>query len=270
MSRIYKNISATNIALIVVLVFAMTGGAYAASKVLITSVKQIKPSVVKQLQGKAGKNGTPGPAGPAGPTGPAGSQGPAGAKGETGTPGTPGTNGTSAETTTFTGAKSPCTEGGIEVKSASPTVKVCNGKEGSPWTAGGTLPKGRSESGSWSTIYTATAANQPMSSPISFTIPLKTTPEIHYIGSGELAGEPKESPAIKEGKCKGNGETPEAAEGNLCVFALMEKNATEYLFEGSFPTNHLFAQSTAGAVVGTASTNTGEVIAVGTWTVTGN
>jgi hypothetical protein len=89
------------------LVFAMTGGAYAASKILITSTKQISPKVLKSLQGKAGKAGANGAQGPAGATGAAGPQGPggaAGAKGETGAAGASGTNGTNGTngTTGFT------------------------------------------------------------------------------------------------------------------------------------------------------------------------
>src|ERR1700684_1973377 len=66
----YANVTAT-----LALLFAMTGGAYAAKAYLITSTKQIKPSVLKSLQGKAGAkgaNGAPGATGPAGPGGPAG------------------------------------------------------------------------------------------------------------------------------------------------------------------------------------------------------
>ncbi|MGH2879601.1 MAG: hypothetical protein ACRDK4_08360, partial [Solirubrobacteraceae bacterium] len=51
------------------LVFAMTGGAYAAKKYLITNTKQISPKVLKQLKGAKG------PAGPAGPEGKAGAPG---------------------------------------------------------------------------------------------------------------------------------------------------------------------------------------------------
>src|ERR1700684_2101889 len=83
----YANVTAT-----LALLFAMTGGAYAAKAYLITSTKQIKPSVLKSLQGKAGAkgaNGAPGATGPAGPGGPAGagtpgSQGPAGPQGSAG------------------------------------------------------------------------------------------------------------------------------------------------------------------------------------------
>src|ERR1700691_1348608 len=79
-------------------VFAMTGGAYAAKKYLITSTKQISPSVLKQLQGKAGAGGAAGAQGPAGPAGPAGPGGPGGKgekgeRGESGQSGTPGKNG---------------------------------------------------------------------------------------------------------------------------------------------------------------------------------
>ncbi len=50
----YANVIAT-----LAMVFAMTGGAYAAKKYLITSTKQIKPSVLSQLKGKAGSAGPP-------------------------------------------------------------------------------------------------------------------------------------------------------------------------------------------------------------------
>lgn len=267
-SRIRKHVNYSNVALTLALVFAMSGGAYAATKILITSTKQIKPSVLKQLQGKTGATGAQGPPGPTGPAGAAGPQGPTGPAGPTGNSGT---NGVSAETAKFNGTKLSCTEGGVEVKSASPTVGVCNGKEGSPWTTGGKLPIGKSEFGSWLTIYTATAANQPMTTTASLPLPMKSEPEAHYIGTNEeLAGESKEAAAIKEGKCKGNAEQPEAKEGNICVFARIESLAEEYLFEGSVETHHLLLTTTLGTIIGTSSKAAGEVIAAGSWAATGN
>jgi hypothetical protein len=103
-SAIRKRLSYANVAVTLALVFAMTGGAYAANKYLITSTKQISPKVLRALKGKPGANGTngaQGPAGPAGATGPGGPQGPvgaAGAKGETGTAGAPGKEGKEGKT----------------------------------------------------------------------------------------------------------------------------------------------------------------------------
>ena len=64
----------------------MSGGALAAThtKFVIISTKQIKPSVLKRLQGKVGTNGSPGPTGPQGPAGTAGAAGKAGTNGEVG------------------------------------------------------------------------------------------------------------------------------------------------------------------------------------------
>lgn len=87
----YANVTAT-----LALVLAMSGGALAAGHYIITSTKQIKPSVLGSLKGKpgpAGHAGPPGPAGLSGPVGPTGftgatgKTGPAGAQGQEGPPG---------------------------------------------------------------------------------------------------------------------------------------------------------------------------------------
>src|SRR5450759_4018195 len=149
-SRIRRRITYTNVAMTLALVFAMSGGAYAASKYLITSTKQISPKVLKALKGKTGTNGTNGINGV---NGAAGAQGPQGAKGDTGGAGSPGANGNSVVSAEFSGAHAGCSEerGGSEFEVASSGVKTyaCNG---SPWTAGGTLPSGRSETGTWADI----------------------------------------------------------------------------------------------------------------------
>src|ERR1700684_522797 len=90
-------VSPTTVIASLALVFAMTGGAYAAKKYLITSTKQISPSVLKSLQGKAGPAGANGPAGPAGPQGPAGGTGGKGENGKEGAAGKNGENGKPGE-----------------------------------------------------------------------------------------------------------------------------------------------------------------------------
>jgi len=108
-SMIKRYFSFTGLIATLALVFAMTGGAIAAKKYLITSTNQISPSVLKKLKGAAG------PAGPAGLTGVVGAKGATGATGVAGSPGSPG----------------------------------APGAPGSPWTAGGTLPAGETETGTW-------------------------------------------------------------------------------------------------------------------------
>lgn len=81
MSWIRRRITYANVAATLALVFSMSGGALAATHYLVTSKKQINPSVLKQLKGKTGRAG---PAGPAGASGAAGATGPTGATGPAG------------------------------------------------------------------------------------------------------------------------------------------------------------------------------------------
>lgn len=73
------------------LVAALAGSAVAASKYLITSTSQIKPSVRAKLHGAKGATGAQGDAGA---TGAKGADGTNGTNGVAGAPGTNGTNGT--------------------------------------------------------------------------------------------------------------------------------------------------------------------------------
>jgi hypothetical protein len=75
----YANVAAT-----LALVLAMSGGALAAGHYLISSTKQISPSVLAKLKGAAGKTGATGASGPAGPAGPTGTSATPGVKGEPG------------------------------------------------------------------------------------------------------------------------------------------------------------------------------------------
>ncbi len=162
----------------VALVFAMTGGAFAA-KYLITSTKQISPSVLKKLKGAAGPAGAPGAAGAQGAAGAAGANGEKGATGPTGPTGEKGAKGA-------TGSQ---------------------GLEGEPWTAGGTLPSGATETGSWAMLAGEKGVAQ-----LSFAIPLAAeVPAANIIVVKEGEGE--------AGKCTGGTvKNPKADQGFLCVY----------------------------------------------------
>jgi hypothetical protein len=141
---------------VLALVFAMLGGAYAATD---SGSGHATASAKKGPRGPRGPRGKQGPVGPAGPVGPVG---PAGAKGD---PGTPGAN----------GKEGPEGPEGPEGK---------EGPEGSPWTAGGTLPSGETETGSWTTSSTA----NPIS--ISFNLPLTAAPTVEFHGEASYEGNP--------------------------------------------------------------------------------
>jgi hypothetical protein len=253
------------------LIFAITGGAYAAKKYLITSTKQISPSVLKALQGKAGPAGANGGQGL---TGSAGAQGPAGSKGENGAAGTNGTNGTPgvsvSSVESATKAIGPCKTGGSEFTSASGKTFACNGKEG---TFGGqALPAGKTLRGAWS-AYSYGEAEFPnpgygtAGTAASFALPISGVPTTHYIGVGDGEGDGKEAEAIVKGECKGKYSDPGAAAGNLCIFAESEVNLFSF-----GPTISLSGdpEETIGFRISAVSGPAKGVVSMeGSWAVTG-
>jgi hypothetical protein len=240
-STIRRRMTYANLAATLALVFAMSGGAYAASRVLITSTGQVSPKVLKALKGKAGPAGA---AGAQGPAGPAGAQGP---KGESGVAGTAGTVGPKGETGA-TGARGPV------------GAKGETGATGSPWTAGGTLPSGQTETGVWATSGPEGVSGGVTIAIASFSIPL-TEPEAvipNIIGAGEGEGQPHQN--LPAG-CKGNNSKPEANPGNLCVFF----TATPFNMTLSI---QQYAVSTAGAFAVVEHNENEAFYGRGTWAVT--
>jgi hypothetical protein len=98
MNSLRRHLSYANIVATLALVFAMSGGALAASQYLINSPKQINPKVLKKLKGNSGKTGPTGLQGAAGLQGPAGPLGPKGAEGAKGVKGEEGPEGPKGET----------------------------------------------------------------------------------------------------------------------------------------------------------------------------
>jgi hypothetical protein len=230
----YANVVAT-----LALVFAMSGGALAASKYLITSTKQIKPSVLASLKGKAGKAGANGVPGLAGPAGAQGAVGPPGPQGPAGAAGAKGAGGASVTSTSIAPGGSKCAkEGGVELASSNGTSTICNGvkgKEGSPWTGGGTLPSGKTETGVWGlgpyrektelgNYLTLVGGPQTIASfPIPLAAALMGEAHVHIISAkgGEIVGFEEEVAPTECGSGIGpevNASNPEAKPGNLCIY----------------------------------------------------
>jgi len=233
-SKIRRRVTYGNVVVTLALLFAMSGGAYAAGKYVITSTKQIKPSVIKQLKGQAGPKGPAGAAGAAGAVGAAGPVGPAGAPGKEG----------------------PAGKEGLQGKEGPQGKQGEAGKEGSPWTAGGTLPAGKTEVGAWTLSVPPHDPKFSLSfarTAISFVIPLESAPKANFL-----------KPAEKTAECPGTVETPEATAGNLCVYS------AEGLDE---PTKIVVSSNTYGAVVGNNPTEETPAVepggfTSGSWAVT--
>ncbi|HEV2924415.1 MAG TPA: collagen-like protein [Solirubrobacteraceae bacterium] len=276
---IRKRLTYANTAATLALLFAMTGGAYAANHYLINSTKQISPKVLKALKGNSGANG---PAGPAGSAGPAGVAGPKGETGAGGPAGPAGPAGTSVTAKALSASEAACGKlGGGEFKAGSTTTFACNGekgkegKEGKEGPAGPegvcstsacTLPKGVTETGTWMIRGTDSAEEELKFTNISFPIPLKAKPTNVLIGIKGAATV----------ECPGSVEKPEAIEGKICFYegaTLVHKGG---LKEALIPLDLKGSTTveTSGALIAMETkkpTTVGEeVSAEGTWAVTAN
>ncbi len=251
LSFVRRRLTFANLAMTVALVLAMSGGAFAAGKFLITSTKQISPKVLKSLQGKAGPAGAPGPAGPQGPAGGVGPQGPAGAAGAGGA------NGVSVTSAEVAKSSSTCgKQGGSEFTSASGKSTACNGKdgkEGSPWTAGGTLPSGKTETGAWA-FGPVRAGSQAMVAVASFPVPLAASLDknhVHFINTNgmEIDLNEEEVAPTQCGSGIGpevNAVNPQAKPGNLCIYGANFGSAAGTSSNSIFPPKRVTPEEGAG------------------------
>ncbi|HWX45955.1 MAG TPA: hypothetical protein VNY52_11620 [Solirubrobacteraceae bacterium] len=250
-SRIRGRFTYANVALTLALVFAMSGGAYAAKRYLITSTKQISPKVLKAL------SGAPGPAGPEGRAGAPGLAGKDGANGKDGAAGTPGESVSVKSVPTKVAACSQ--QGGAEFRIGSGTPAfACNGN---PAETPKALPLGQTETGAWG--YSGALPTTAISFPIPLAAPL-TGLQVHYVTRKEVVE--KKAPAA----CPGSANEPQAVEGNLCVYGQFEAgfSGSPYMFvPGKGPSLAEGGEEGAGTQ-GVGLLQLVEGTAVGTWAVT--
>jgi hypothetical protein len=242
-SRLRGQLTPTNAVLVLALVFAMSGGALAASKYLITSTKQISPKVLAALKGNTGAGGVRGPSGEAGPPGARGQTGLTGASGRAGANGKEGQEGVE-------GSEGPA------------------GPKGEPWSPNNTLPKGATESGAWSVQINNSLQLGTVSFPVKLATELEAT-HVHVIGLLEGEGEEKESEVVKLGECKGTLAAPAAGSGNLCVFVSGRSQVSEIAFVASPVTIQPGAGVSGALLVFTPSFTPEGQFGLGTWAVTG-
>jgi hypothetical protein len=249
LSKIRGRVTA-RIALLAAVALAVSGAsAYGASKYVITSSKQIKPSVLKELKkpGPAGSNGANGAPGAQGPAGAQGAQGPAGA-GEKGA----------------TGATGP---EGPQGKEGKPGKEGQPGPPGEPWPGGGVLPPTRTETGVWAIGPVPGKEGEPVVTSIGFTLPLEKAivkGNALFVGAtGNGAGH----------GCPGTVEAPRAEPGFACAYEATHNIANvggAILRAPNTPeeTETFHTTGTVGALIYVYAENTADVEANGTWAVT--
>jgi hypothetical protein len=198
--------------------------------------KQVKKAL--NLSTKANKNANKALklAQAGGPQGPAGAAGPAGPKGDAGAAGSQ-------------GAQGPVGPAGPEGP---------EGPEGDPWTAGGTLPTGATQTGTWTIVppFLEGGTIEEISFPIPLASGITSGSNVHFI---EFGG------TVPAGCNGGTPEDPKANPGHFCVYT-------------SFAPGGTGAAQILNVSLGAGVSKTGGVItfsglpeaggAVGTWAVT--
>lgn len=229
-SRLRNRFGIPGVISVFALVFAMFGGAYAANDAGTDGSKASASAKVKK-----GPRGPRGPRGPQGPIGPQGPQGPQGAPGANGLDGAPGLNGKTGATgptgpagadgaTGATGADGATgatgSDGATGADGATGTTGAdgatgATGPEGSPWTAGGTLPSGKTVVGAWSVQNPAAGTTRTVTFSSVLRLPAgQSSTKIVFIpvGGSDANCDDGEGAAA-------SGVNPEADPGYLCVFA---------------------------------------------------
>jgi hypothetical protein len=272
---------------VVALIAALGGTALAASGALTGKQKKEVEKIAKKYAGKPGAPGAAGANGTNGANGKDGSNGAAGAPGKDGESvtlaasascGVPGgtkvsvgavskdvCNGKAGDAgespigTPFSGEDeptgNPCGgDGGVNYIVEGVESPVCNG---SPWSVGGTLPPGATETGSWAFnggVQTITVEvggteeeitigdTEGIRVPISFAVPLPlviTNPHAHYgvAGSGG-AFSPSGACPTEGGEGPGAVE-PTALPGELCIYQHVEEGLVGATFNRVFKYNTL-------------------------------
>ena len=290
-SAIRKHLSYANVAATLALVFALTGGAFAATgggsnpshATLTASAAKAKAKTKARPRGPAGPKGATGAAGatgPGGPAGPAGPTGPAGGAGIQGTAGTNGTDGTNGESVTNTklvaGKQTICPEGGAEFKvGAGTATKACNGEKGVIHPKE-TLPPEASEFGVWSlgSIQSTSLGHESdLIVPVaSFVIPLAaplSATDVHYIDQHDEEVLEGGTTVANTGACKGGtAAAPTAEPGNFCVYTGREEEihstSSGIINAGIYE----IGAGTTGAIEQFVVTGNFEPYGAGTWAVT--
>jgi hypothetical protein len=254
-SYIRGRVSYANIAATLAVLFAMTGGALAASKYVITSTKQIKPSVLAQIKGKSGASGKNGAAGAQGLQGPAGLSGAQGGRGENGANGSNGSNGADGKVgatglrgaTGATGATGPTGQTGFTE----------------------TLPSGKSETGAWAVNGYNLPEGAEVVGPISFSIPMPSASSDITKGVVLSKAETESGSRPRPSGCEGTLEEPTAPAGKLCVYTQREEviNGSISSATTDFTVGSGY-QVTGAGVEAFFFEAPGQVKAYGTWAVT--
>jgi hypothetical protein len=252
---------------VMALVFAMFGGAFAASQ-SNDAGKATASATAKK--GPRGPKGATGPAGAAGSQGPAGPQGPKGDNGTPGSPGSPGSNGQGITTAVEPPFGNCGDQEGVKIVSSSGTNYVCSGviggpgPEGSPWTVGGTLPAGATLKGNWAfNADKSDEASPPppqefIVAPISFGLPLSMALDAAHAIYVTTLNNPDPT------NCPGNVGDPKAASGYLCVY---EGVVTRQM--GLMEINRDMGGGKTGATLLFSPPNADGGIGLGSWAVTG-
>jgi hypothetical protein len=241
---------------IMALVLALAGGAFAAAGGLTAKQKTQVKAIAKQFAGKPGATG---------PAGPAGANGKDGANGTSGTNGTDGDDGTSIANS----VESPggnCARGGSKFVGTA-TTYACNGADGSPWTAGGTLPAGATQTGVFAGLN---GVNGYGYLPVSFNVPLSpthpaltNTANIKVIDVGGAI--PNECETAHTGTA--SAANPEADPGYVCFFITIADDVAD-TFAGTYsPGGSPGFVGVSGAIL-PLSGNNGEGV-FGAYAVTG-